>query len=574
MKGIPASGGIAIGKAFVYSKDPVRVFPETIAPEDVPAQQAALDAAVEKSREQLLAIKSKAGQALPEKEAAIFEAHLMFLDDPEYTGIAREKIGMELVPAAYAVKAVTDGFVEEFRAIEDEYFRERAADIADVGERIVRNILGAAEADLSLIDAGSVVIARDLAPSDTAQLDRTKVAGFVTEVGGKTSHTAIMARSLEIPAVLGLTDATQEIRSGETVIVDGDEGTVIAAPEEAEIEAYAKKRKAHEAEREELRLLTGARSVTADGHRVRLFANIGLPADAEHAEKHGAEGIGLYRTEFLFMDTDAMPDEESQFAAYRRVLETMRGRPVVIRTLDIGGDKELPYLKMEHEENPFLGVRALRLCLKEPALFRTQLRAILRAGAHGDARIMFPMVSGVDEVRQAKAVLEDCKRELAGEGAAFDPEIKVGIMVEIPSAALTAEAIAKEVDFFSIGTNDLCQYTLAVDRMNAGVGYLYDHFHPAVLRLIKLVIDAAREAGVHAGMCGEMAGDEKAAALLLGLGLEEFSMAAASLSRVKRAVRATDLSKARRLADEALGLESAGAVRALLEAAGGTGSRG
>ena len=571
MKGIPASGGIAIGKAFVYSKEPVRVPSDAIAPEDVLAQQAALDAAIEKTREQLQTIKDRAGDALPEEEAAVFEAHLMFLDDPEFTGAAREKIGESLVGAAYAVKFVTDGFVAEFQAIEDEYFKERAADIADVGGRIVRNLLGAAEADLSRIETGSVVVAHDLAPSDTAQLDRTKVAGFVTEIGGKTSHTAIMARSMEIPAVLGLPGVTRMVRTGDAVVVDGNDGTVIAAPDEAVVEEYARRKEAYEAERAELRLLTGARSVTADGRAVRLFANIGSPGDAKRALGYGAEGIGLYRTEFLFMDADAMPDEDRQFTAYRQVLEEMRGGPVVIRTLDIGGDKALPYLEMPEEMNPFLGVRALRLCFREPALFRTQLRAILRAGAYGDARIMFPMVSGVEEVRQAKAVLEECKRALAREGAHFDPDIRVGVMVEIPSAALTAGAIAKEVDFFSIGTNDLCQYTLAVDRMNAGVGYLYDPFHPAVLRLIKMVIDASHEAGIHTGMCGEMAGDEKAAPLLLGLGLDDFSMGAASLLRVKRAVRSTTMSEAQELAKKALALESAQAVRALLEGEGADG---
>ena len=565
VKGIPASGGIVIGKAFVYSKEPVRVSVEKINPEAVPVQQAELDAAIEKTRGQLQALKDKTREALSDEEAGIFEAHLMFLDDPEFAGSARDRIGQKLVGAAYAVKAVTDGFVGEFQAIEDAYFKERAADIADVGERIIRNILGAGETDLSMLENGSIIVAHDLTPSDTAQLDKTRAVGFATEVGGKTSHMAIMARSLEIPAVLGLSDITKRVRTGESIIVDGNEGIVIPAPGQATIEEYVDRKNAYEEQMRQLRLLTGAEAVTPDGHRAALFSNIGLPADVENALKNGAQGVGLFRTEFLYMDSDSMPDEDKQFAAYKQVLEEMRGRPVVIRTLDIGGDKKLPYLAMEDEMNPFLGLRAIRLCFKEPGLFKTQLRAILRASAYGNAMIMFPMVSSVSEVRQAKAVLDECKRELAEQGVGFDPGVKVGIMVEIPSAALSADVIAKEVDFFSIGTNDLCQYTLAVDRMNAKVSYLYDHLHPAILKLIKMVIDASHKEGIVTAMCGEMAGDDKATALLLGLGLDEFSMSAASLLRVKRAVLNTSVKQARQLAEKALTLESAEAVRELLE---------
>ncbi len=567
LKGIAASGGIALGKAFLYVKETPVIPQGNIPMGDVPAEEAKLDSALQATREQLEALRDKAGREMTRGEAEVFGAHLMFLDDPEFAGAARARIREGLTGAAAAVHAVTEELIAEFSAIEDAYFRERAADVADVGARIVRNILGVREKDLSAMEPGSVLIAHDLTPSETAQLDRDRVAGFALDVGGKTSHTAIMARSLELPAVLGLTDITKSVRDGQPIIVDGSAGVVIIDPDAATTEEYAEKRRAHLKEQAELMALKELPAQTADGHRVELTANIGNPKNADIALEYGAEGVGLYRTEFLFMDTDAMPGEDVQFEAYRQVLEKMGDRPVIIRTLDIGGDKKLAYLPMEDEMNPFLGLRAVRLCLQQPGLFKTQLRAILRASAFGNALIMFPMISGVTEVRQAKAVVEECKRELEREGVAYDPGVRVGIMVEIPSAAVAADIIAPEVDFFSIGTNDLCQYTLAVDRMNQKVSYLYDPFDPAILRLIKMVIDASHAHGIFTGMCGEMAGDEKAAQLLVGLGLDDFSMSPSSLLKVKKAIRGTTLEQARALAEKALTLDSGQAVREWLAAA-------
>jgi phosphotransferase system enzyme I (PtsI) len=567
LKGIAASGGIALGKAFLYVKEAPVIPQGNISESDVPAEEAKLDSALQATREQLKALRDKAGREMTKGEAEVFGAHLMFLDDPEFVGAARARIREGLIGAAAAVHAVTEELIAEFSAIEDAYFRERAADVADVGGRIVRNILGVREKDLFAMEPGSVVIAHDLTPSETAQLNRDRVAGFALDVGGKTSHTAIMARSLELPAVLGLTDITQNVRDGQPIIVDGSAGVVIIEPDAATAQEYAKKREAYLKEQAELMALKELPAETADGHRVELAANIGNPQNADTALKYGAEGVGLYRTEFLFMDTDAMPGEDVQFEAYRQVLEKMGDRPVIIRTLDIGGDKKLAYLPMDDEMNPFLGLRAVRLCLQQPELFKTQLRAILRASAFGNALIMFPMISGVTEVRQAKAVVEECKRELEKEGVAYDPGVRVGIMVEIPSAAVAADIIAPEVDFFSIGTNDLCQYTLAVDRMNQKVSYLYDPFDPAILRLIKMVIDASHLNGIFTGMCGEMAGDEKAAQLLVGLGLDDFSMSPSSLLKVKKAIRGTTLEKAKELAEKALTLDSGQAVRAWIAAA-------
>jgi len=556
LKGIAASDGIALGKAFLYVKETPVIPQGNIPMGDVPAEEAKLDSALQATREQLEALRDKAGREMTRGEAEVFGAHLMFLDDPEFAGAARARIREELTGAAAAVHAVTG-----------ELIGERAADVADVGARIVRNILGVREKDLSAMEPGSVLIAHDLTPSETAQLDRDRVAGFALDVGGKTSHTAIMARSLELPAVLGLTDITKSVRDGQPIIVDGSAGVVIIDPDAATTEEYARKREAYLKEQAELMTLKELPAQTADGHRVELTANIGNPKNADTALEYGAEGVGLYRTEFLFMDTDAMPGEDVQFEAYRQVLEKMGDRPVIIRTLDIGGDKKLAYLPMNDEMNPFLGLRAVRLCLQQPELFKTQLRAILRASAFGNALIMFPMISGVTEVRQAKAVVEECKRELEREGVAYDPGVRVGIMVEIPSAAVAADIIAPEVDFFSIGTNDLCQYTLAVDRMNQKVSYLYDPFDPAILRLIKMVIDASHAHGIFTGMCGEMAGDEKAAQLLLGLGLDDFSMSPSSLLKVKKAIRGTTLEQARALAEKALTLDSGQAVREWLAAA-------
>ncbi|NTW72376.1 MAG: phosphoenolpyruvate--protein phosphotransferase, partial [Eubacteriaceae bacterium] len=451
--------------------------------------------------------------------------------------------------------------------MDDEYMKERAADIKDVGGRILRNALGIKEQDLSLISEDSIVIAVDLTPSDTAQMNKDKVLGFATDIGGRTSHTAIMARSLEIPAVLGLSTITAQVKDEDLIIVDGMDGVVIINPDEKTKQEYLDKKQAYEDFRNELAQLKDLHGVTLDGHEVELVGNIGTPKDVEGVLRNGGQGVGLYRTEFLYMDSDTMPDEEKQFQAYKAVVEGMKDMPVIIRTLDIGGDKKLPYLKLDDEMNPFLGLRAIRLCFVEKDLFKTQLRAILRASAFGKALIMFPMISNVGEVKQAKAIVEECKEELRKENISFDESIKVGIMVEIPSAAVTADIIAKEADFFSIGTNDLCQYTLAVDRMNETVSYLYEPLSPAILRLVKMVIDAAHNAGggKFTGMCGELAGDPYAALILLGLGLDEFSMSASSIPQVKKIIRSVTQKDAEIIANKALQLSSEAEVKAMVE---------
>ncbi|SHF23932.1 phosphoenolpyruvate--protein phosphotransferase [Alkalibacter saccharofermentans] len=565
MKGIGASPGIAIAQAFVLKHEEVVVDTSTV--EDVQAQLDRLKVAVDKSREQLKVIQEKAVLELGEEEARIFSAHLMVLDDPEYVGQIEETIKSQKITADNGIKQITDQFVAIFESMDDEYMKERAADIKDVGGRLMRNALGLKEQDLSLIDEDTVVIAYDLTPSDTATMNKEKVLGFATDIGGRTSHTAIMARSLEIPAVLGLKSITQEVKDKDLVIVDGIEGVVIVNPDEKTQKEYLDKKAGYEAFIKELAELKDLPAKTVDGHEVELVGNIGTPKDIEGVLRNGGSGVGLYRTEFLYMDSDTMPDEEKQYKAYKEVLEGMGDHPVIIRTLDIGGDKNLPYLKLDEEMNPFLGLRAVRLCFVEKELFKTQLRAILRASAFGNAHIMFPMISNVEEVKQAKAILEECKEELRKENISFDENIKVGIMVEIPSAAVTADIIAPEVDFFSIGTNDLCQYTLAVDRMNETVSYLYQPLSPAILRLVKMVIDASHNAGggKFTGMCGELAGDPHAALILLGLGLDEFSMSASSVPQIKKIIRSVNKKDAEIIAEKALKLSTEAEVKAMVD---------
>jgi phosphotransferase system enzyme I (PtsI) len=565
MKGIGASPGIAIAQAFVLKHEEVVV--DTSNVEDVQSELQKLKEAVDKSREQLKVIQEKAVLELGEEEARIFSAHLMVLDDPEYVGQIEETIKSQKITADNGIKQITDQFVAIFESMDDEYMKERAADIKDVGGRLMRNALGLKEQDLSLINEDTVVIAYDLTPSDTATMNKEKVLGFATDIGGRTSHTAIMARSLEIPAVLGLKSITQEVKDKDLVIVDGIEGVVIVNPDEKTQKEYLDKKAEYEAFIRELAELKDLPAKTLDGHEVELVGNIGTPKDVEGVLRNGGSGVGLYRTEFLYMDSDMMPDEEKQYKAYKEVFESMGDHPVIIRTLDIGGDKNLPYLQLDEEMNPFLGLRAVRLCFVEKELFKTQLRAILRASAFGNAYIMFPMISNVQEVRQAKAILEECKQELREEKISFDENIKVGIMVEIPSAAVTADIIASEVDFFSIGTNDLCQYTLAVDRMNETVSYLYQPLSPAILRLVKMVIDASHNAGggKFTGMCGELAGDPHAALILLGLGLDEFSMSASSVPQIKKIIRSVNKKDAEIIAEKALKLSTEEEVKAMVD---------
>ncbi len=562
--GINASPGIAIAKAFVYVKKELNISERTI--DDIAAEERRFNDAVEKSRAQLAAIYDRAVDELGAEEAAIFEAHAMFLDDPEFVGAIDSDIAGG-TSAEIATQKTTDMFSAMFDAMDDPYFKGRAADIKDVGTRILHNLLGVPMVDISHLDEDTIILAEDLAPSDTATMDKAHVKGFATDIGSRTSHTAIMARSLEIPAVLGLDDITATVKDGDTIIVDGSEGVVIVDPTEDEIAEYKAKKEAYDAYRAELAELKDQPAETIDGHRVEIVGNIGSPADAPGVLENGGEGIGLYRTEFLYMNADVMPDEEKQFAAYKSVIEAFEDGAVIIRTLDIGGDKKLPYLPLEEEMNPFLGLRAVRLCFQKEDLFKTQLRAILRASAFGKARIMFPMIGNVDEVKQAKALVRACMAELDAEGKAYDKNIDIGVMIEIPSAAVTADIIVEEAAFFSIGTNDLCQYTLAVDRMNQNVSYLYDPLHPAILRLIKNVIDAtAARDDRFTGMCGEMAGDPYATLILLGMGLDEFSMSASSIPQIKKIIRSVTEDEAKAIADDALSMKSSADIRDMITA--------
>jgi phosphotransferase system enzyme I (PtsI) len=560
-KGINASPGIAIARAIVYVKQELTVAQQSI--DDVQAELDRFNAAVAKSKDQLNTLKEKTASEMSEEEAAIFDAHSMFLEDPEFVGAITQAVENDKINAEAATKAVVDQFYAMFDAMDDPYFKGRAADIQDVGDRLLRNLMGIEIMDISHLDEDAVIVAEDLAPSDTATMDKVHVKGFATDIGSRTSHTAIMARSLEIPAILGLQDITKTAKTGEIIIVDGSTGEAIVDPTDEELAEYKEKQKAFEAYMAELAELKDQDAETTDGHKVKVVANIGSPKDVEGVVRNGGKGVGLYRSEFLYMNSDEMPTEDKQFAAYKTVIEQFKdGEGVIIRTLDIGGDKKLPYLPLEEEMNPFLGLRAIRLCLSKPDMFKTQLRAILRASAFGKTRVMFPMIGNVGEVRQAKAILKECMQELDAEGVDYDHDLETGIMVEIPSAAITADIIADEVDFFSIGTNDLCQYTLAVDRMNQNVSYLYDPLHPAILRLVKNVITQSHnKPGKFTGMCGEMAGDPVAALILLGLGLDEFSMSASSIPQVKKIIRSVSFEQAKAVADKAMTMQTGTEIR-------------
>lgn len=548
MRGIKASPGIAIGQAYLLQKE-IKV--EKATAEDIEKELAKLDKAINESIEQLKRVKDRVAKEMGENAAAIFEAHIMILEDPEFIPEIKAHIKAEGVTAEYAVQETVKKYAGIFSDMEDEYLKERAADIKDVGSRIIANLLGQIH-DLTDLPNGTIVVAKDLSPSDTAQMDKTRVEAFLTDEGGKTSHTAIMARTLEIPAVVGLGSITQQVKSGDIVIVDANEGEVYVNPDNDLLNVYMKKKEDYNEFKEKLKSLTTLPALTIDGRKVELEANIGTPKDVESALANGAEGVGLFRTEFLYMDRNNLPTEEEQFEAYKKVVTSMGCKRVTIRTLDIGGDKEIPYLGLEKEINPFLGWRAIRFCLDRPDIFKTQLRAILRASAYGKVSIMYPMISDIDEVRRANKLLEESKRELRQKGIPYDLNIEVGIMVEIPSAALTADILAKEVDFFSIGTNDLTQYTLAVDRGNQRVKSYYNYFQPGVLRLIKNCIDEAHKRGIYTAMCGEMAGDPEATKVLLGLGLDVFSMSASSIPLVKDVIRNTTIEEAKTLAERAL----------------------
>lgn len=553
LKGIAASDGVAVAKAYLLVQPDLSFSKTTV--EDTSAEEARLDGALAKSTEELQQIREKAAQSLGEAEAQVFDAHLMVLSDPEMIGQIKQNIKDNSVNAESALKEVTDMYIGMFEAMEDNaYMQERAADIRDVAKRILAHLLGVTLPNPSMINEEVVVVAHDLTPSDTAQLDRNFVKAFVTDIGGRTSHSAIMARSLEIPAIVGTKEITAKVKEGVMLAVNGIEGDVVIDPtaeQKAEFEKIGADYAAQKAEWEKLK---HAETVTADGKHFELAANIGTPKDLVGVHNNGGEAVGLYRTEFLYMDSPDFPTEEDQYVAYKAVLEGMEGKPVVVRTMDIGGDKELPYLQLPHEMNPFLGYRALRISLSEQGddMFRTQMRALLRASVHGNLRIMFPMVATLKEFRSAKAIFEEEKQKLVNEGIEVSDSIQVGIMIEIPAAAVIADKFAKEVDFFSVGTNDLIQYTMAADRMNERVSYLYQPYNPSILRLIKNVIDAAHAEGKWAGMCGEMAGDQMAVPLLVGMGLDEFSMSATSILKTRSLMKRLDTSKMAELADRAL----------------------
>ncbi|HAQ8324332.1 TPA: phosphoenolpyruvate--protein phosphotransferase [Enterococcus faecium] len=553
LKGIAASDGVAVAKAYLLVQPDLTFSKATV--EDTAAEEARLDAALAKSTEELQQIREKAAQSLGEAEAQVFDAHLMVLSDPEMVGQIKQNIKDNSVNAESALKEVTDMYIGMFEAMEDNaYMQERAADIRDVAKRILAHLLGVTLPNPSMINEEVVVVAHDLTPSDTAQLDRNFVKAFVTDIGGRTSHSAIMARSLEIPAIVGTKEITAKVKEGDILAVNGIEGDVIIDPTDEQKAEFEKAGADYAAQKAEWEKLKNAETVTADGKHFELAANIGTPKDLVGVHNNGGEAVGLYRTEFLYMDSPDFPTEDDQYEAYKSVLEGMEGKPVVVRTMDIGGDKELPYLQLPHEMNPFLGYRALRISLSEQGdeMFRTQMRALLRASVHGNLRIMFPMVATLKEFRAAKAIFEEEKQKLISEGKEVSDTIQVGIMIEIPAAAVLADKFAKEVDFFSVGTNDLIQYTMAADRMNERVSYLYQPYNPSILRLIKNVIDAAHAEGKWAGMCGEMAGDQTAVPLLVGMGLDEFSMSATSILKTRSLMKRLDTAKMAELADRAL----------------------
>ena len=549
LKGIAASSGVTTAKVFKYETPEVKIVRKDADPKE---ETSKFHVAVEASVKAIERIKEAAKERLSEEELGIFDAHLMLAQDPAFADEVDNMINSEEVNAEFATETVANNYISIFESMEDEYMRERAADLRDVTTRIKNAILGIKPADLSLINEEVIIVAHDLTPSDTAQLDKKFVKGFITEIGGRTSHSAIMARSLEIPAVVGASGALSAVEDGDIVILDALKGEVIVRPDEETIATYKEKEEKYREEVLALKLFKDLPTVSRDGHKITLAANIGTPDDVEGANANGAEAIGLYRTEFLYMNSTSLPTEDEQFEAYKKVLEGMNGKPVVVRTLDIGGDKKLPYLPIDPEMNPFLGYRAIRLCLDRKEIFRTQLRALVRASAYGNLCIMFPMIATLDEFNEAKSIFEEERDKLLQEGVTIGEKIEVGLMIEIPAAAVLADQFAKVADFFSIGTNDLIQYSMAADRMSEKVSYLYQPYNPSILRLIKMTIDGAHKEGKWVGMCGEMAGEPDAISVLMGLGLDEFSMSATSILRARKIANGLEYSQMQELAEKAI----------------------
>jgi len=564
ISGIPASPGIVFGKALVLKEEKIVLDTQKIKESQIDAEIARFYEGRSAAVEQLNSIKDRAYASLGEEKAAIFEGHLMILEDEELEEEILDYLRSNKVNAAVAANVIIDQQVAMLSEIDDEYLKERAGDIRDIGNRLIKNILGMHIVDLGEINEEAILVAYDLTPSETAQLNLDKVLGFVTDIGGRTSHTSIMARSLELPAIVGTNNVTELVNTGDFLILDALNNAVYVNPSQEEIQRLKTLQAKLVEEKAELAKLKDLPALTLDGHRVDVVANIGTIRDVEGAERNGAEGVGLYRTEFLFMDRDQLPTEEEQFIAYKEVVEAMNGNLVILRTMDIGGDKELPYLNLPKEMNPFLGWRAIRIALDRREILNAQLRAVLRASAYGRLAVMFPMIISVEEIRELKSVIEELKVELRNEGKDFDENIQIGVMVETPSAAVNAKFLAKEVDFFSIGTNDLTQYTLAVDRGNELISHLYNPMSPSVLNLIKQVIDASHAEGKWTGMCGELAGDENATILLLGMGLDEFSMSAISVPRIKKLIRNVNYQDAKHLAEKALQQPTAAEIERLV----------
>ncbi|CAM2814296.1 phosphoenolpyruvate-protein phosphotransferase PtsI [Vibrio mytili] len=565
ISGILASPGIAIGKALLLQEDEIVLNKNTISDDQVEAEVQRFFDARDKSAAQLETIKQKALETFGEEKEAIFEGHIMLLEDEELEEEILALIKDDKLTADHAIYSVIEEQATALESLDDEYLKERATDIRDIGSRFVKNALGINIVSLSDINEEVILVAYDLTPSETAQINLDYVLGFGCDIGGRTSHTSIMARSLELPAIVGTNDITKQVKNGDMLILDAMNNKIVVNPSEAELEEAKAVKAEFLAEKEELAKLKDLHAETTDGHRVEVCGNIGTVKDCDGIIRNGGEGVGLYRTEFLFMDRSALPTEEEQYQAYKEVAEAMSGQAVIIRTMDIGGDKDLPYMDLPQEMNPFLGWRAVRISLDRREILRDQLRGILRASAHGKLRIMFPMIISVEEIRELKKAIEEYKEELRAEGHAFDENIEIGVMVETPAAAAIAHHLAKEVSFFSIGTNDLTQYTLAVDRGNEMISHLYNPLSPAVLTVIKQVIDASHAEGKWTGMCGELAGDERATLLLLGMGLDEFSMSGISIPKVKKVVRNSNFAEVKAMAEEALSLPTAAEIEAVVE---------
>ncbi len=544
LRGMGVSRGVAIGTVFVKQEAEPKI--ERTAIRSAPAELKRLEEALKRAEQQLKELYERALEAVGESEALIFEVHRMMLADEDFLGRIREVISGEKVNAAYAVTVARDEYAALFSQMDDAYMQERAADIVDISTRLINALTGTAPGSLAGIKEPVVVAARDLLPSDTMQIDKQYLLGIITEAGGETSHSSILARAMQIPAVVGVPGLLASLQPGAAVIVDGEGGEVFINPGPSQIKHWQQKQSEHNDYLARLQRLKGTESMTRDGVRIRVAANIGTPEDMDAVLANDAEGIGLFRTEFLYMHGDALPSEEVQFQAYKSVLEKLKDRPVIIRTLDVGGDKEIPYLDIPREDNPFLGYRAIRVCLDRPELFKTQLRALLRASIYGQLGIMFPMITGVAEVRRAKELVREVQAELRENGVPYSPDFEIGVMIETPAAAMISAELAKEVDFFSIGTNDLTQYTLAVDRMNTKVAHLYDTHHPAVLRLMRLTVENGHKEGIWVGICGEAAADLSLTETFVAMGIDELSMNAGSVLEIRERIQGINAAAARK----------------------------